>query len=179
MSEVSLPLVYMSTESAIKHRAIAAVMQRVGIPVRVEGKKLESGVEEQPMTMEETYEGARNRHAALQALGVQADYLATVESGLCRVHPELGVYGCVAVIIQRVGSEPHAGFSIDIEYPKEVLDVVPSVYADVGVWAKEVRGTKEKDPYLALTDGRMTRQDTIETAAYTAAMQVVIEEDTI
>ena len=170
MSE--LPLVFMSTESAIKQRAIGAVMERIGIPVRVEGKKLESGVEEQPLSMDETYEGARNRHAGLRDLGVQADYFATVESGLHRVHKDLGMYGCVAVIIEKVGGDPYAGFSIDIEYPEEVLAVVPSVYADVGVWAQEARGAKEKDPYEALTGGRITRQDTIETAAFNAALQM-------
>lgn len=162
----------MSTESALKHRAIAAVMERIGIPVRVEGKKLDSGVDEQPLSMEETYEGAKNRHDALRALDVDAAYLATVESGLHRVHKDLGMYGCVAVIIERVGEAPSAGFSIDIEYPQEVLDVVPSLYADVGVWAQEARGAKEKDPYEALTGGQITRQDTIEVAAYNAALQL-------
>ena len=170
-----LPLVYMSTESGIKHRAVAAVMQRIGIPVRVEGRKLESGVEEQPLSMDETYLGARNRHNALRELGMQADYFATVESGLHRVHQDLGMYGCVAVIIERVGEDPHAGFSIDVEYPQEILDVVPSVYPDVGTWAQEARGATEKDPYEALTEGRITRQDTIEIAAYNAALQLTQE----
>lgn len=167
-----LPLVYMSTESAIKHRAIAATMERIGIPVRVEGIKLESGVEEQPLSIDATYEGAKNRHTALQNLHVSAEYLATVESGLSRVHEGLGMYGCVAVILERVGEAPRAGFSIDIEYPQAVLDLVPSVYADVGVWAQEARGAKEKDPYEALTNGLLTRQQTIEVAAYNAALQL-------
>lgn len=164
--------VYMSTDSALKHRAVAAAMEKVGIPVQVHGEKLPSGVNEQPLSMDETYLGAMNRHAALQSLDVDAEYLATVESGLHRVHKDLGMYGCVAVIIQRVGESSHAGFSIDIEYPKEVLDVVPSVYADVGVWAQQARGAQEKDPYEALTQGRLTRQETIEAAAYTAALQM-------
>lgn len=173
MSE--LPLVYMSTESPIKHRAIAAVMERVGIPVRIAGQKLDSGVEEQPYSMDETYLGAKNRHEALRQLDVQAEYLATVESGLHRVHKELGMYGCVAVIIERVGGGTYAGFSIDIEYPKEILDVVPSVYADVGVWAQQARGASEKDPYLALTGGLIKRQDTIEVAAHNAVVSLVSE----
>lgn len=168
-----LPLVYMSTESNIKHRAITAVMERLGISVRVEGQKFDSGVEEQPFSMDETYLGAKNRHEALRNSGVKADYFATVESGLHRVHKERGMYGCVVVIIERVGEKTHVGFSLDIEYPEEVLDVVPSVYADVGVWAQQARGAKEKDPYLALTGGRLTRQETIETAAFNAAVSLM------
>lgn len=62
----------MSTESPVKQRAIAAVMEQVGIAVRVDGKKLDSGVNEQPASMDETYLGTKNRHAALQALDVRA-----------------------------------------------------------------------------------------------------------
>lgn len=166
------PLVYMSTESALKHDAVARALKRVGIEADVDGKKLDSGVNEQPLSIDETYLGAKNRQDALRNLGVRADYLATVESGLARVHKDLGMYGCVVVILERIGDTPHVGFSIDIEYPAEVLDVVPSVYADVGVWAQEARGAKEKDPYLYLTKGMMTRRDTIETAAFNAAVQL-------
>ncbi len=167
-----LPLAYMSTESALKHAAVASAMERAGISVRVDGKKLDSGVNEQPLSIDETYLGAKNRHDALRGLGVEAEYLATVESGLCRVQEELGMYGCVVVILEKVGGKTHVGFSIDVEYPPEVLSVVPSVYADVGVWAQEARGAKEKDPYLYLTGGMMTRRDTIEVAAFNAAVQL-------
>lgn len=162
----------MSTESALKHAAVARAFERVGILVDVDGKKLDSGVDEQPFSMDETYLGAKNRHNALHTLGVEADYLVTVESGLTRIQKDLGMYGCVVVILERVGDKPHVGFSIDIEYPQEVLDVVPSVYADVGVWAQEARGAAEKDPYLALTEDRISRSDTIETAAFNAVVQL-------
>ncbi len=166
------PRVYMSTESALKHDAVRLAFKRAGIEVAVEGKKLDSGVNEQPLSIDETYLGAKNRHDALRGLGVEADYLATVESGLVRVQKDLGMYGCVVVILERVGGKPHIGFSIDVEYPSEVLDVVPSVYADVGVWAQEAHGAKEKDPYLYLTGGILTRRDTIETAAFNAVVQL-------
>ncbi len=167
-----LSRLFMSTESALKHDAVATAMKRAGIDVIVSGKKLDSGVNEQPESMDETYLGAKNRHDALRALGVDAEYLATVESGLSRIQQELGVYGCVVVIIEKVGGRSHAGFSIDVEYPAEILDVVPSVYADVGVWAQQVHGAKEKDPYEYLTDGKLTRRDTIETAAFNAAVSL-------
>ena len=166
------PRVYMSTESALKHDAVAHALERIGIVADVDGVKLDSGVNEQPLSIDETYLGAKNRHDALRQLDVEADYLATVESGLHRVHKELGMYGCVVVILERKGDTPHVGFSIDIEYPAEVLEVVPSVYADVGVWAQEAHGAKEKDPYLYLTGGALTRRDTIETAAFNAAVQL-------
>jgi len=168
------PLVYMSTESALKHRAIAAVMEREGIEVEVRGKKLESGVPEQPYSLDESLEGASNRQEALRRLGVVADFLVTVESGL---HPVgEGVYGCVAVLIERPGKPAFTGLSIDLKYPQEVLDVVPSQYPDVGTWAMEVKGAPEKDPYAIFTGGRRTRQDTIEDAARNALISLLVSE---
>lgn len=165
-----LPLVFMSTESALKHDAVATAMARAGIAVRVEGKKVDSGVNEQPMTMDETYEGAKNRQENLRKLGVVADYLVTVESGLCQPHSEGGVYGCNVVIIEPANSGPKVGFAVDIEFPQEILDVVPSVYADKGVWAQEVHGATEKDAYPYFTNGRVTRRQTIEPAVYNVAV---------
>lgn len=168
-------VVYMSTESALKHRAVAAVMAREGIDVDVRGKKLESGVPEQPYSLEESLEGAKNRQEALRQLGVEADYLVTVESGL---HP-VGdaVYGCVAVLIEQPGGPTYTGLSIDLQYPQEVLDVVPSQYPDVGTWAMEVKGAKEKDPYAIFTGGRRTRQDTIEDAARNALISLLVARE--
>ena len=165
----------MSTESGIKHRAVAAVMEREGIAVEVQGRKLESGVPEQPYSLDETLEGARNRQEALRRLGVAADFLVTVESGL---HPVGGgVYGCIAVLIERPGQPTYTGLSIDLQYPQEVLDVVPSQYPDVGTWAMEVKGAKEKDPYAIFTGGRRTRQDTIEDAVRNALISLLVAEE--
>lgn len=168
-------LVYMSTESALKHRAVAAVMQREGIDVEVRGEKLESGVPEQPYSLDETLEGAQNRQKALRQLGVTADFLVTVESGL---HP-VGdaVYGCVAVLIERPDESAYTGLSIDLQYPQEVLDAVPSHYPDVGTWAMEVKGATEKDPYTVFTGGRRTRQDTIEDAVRNALISLLVSEE--
>lgn len=165
-----LPLVFMSTESALKHDAVATAMARAGIAVRVDGKKVDSGVNEQPMTMDETYEGAANRQKNLRALGVKANYYVTVESGLHKVHEAHGTYGCNAVIIEPADGTPHVGFAIDVEFPQEVLDAIPSTYADMGVWAKEVHGAEEKDPFPYFTNGRLTRRDTIESAVYNVAI---------
>lgn len=169
------PLVYMSTESALKHRAVAAVMAREGIDVEVKGRKLESGVPEQPYSLDESLEGAKNRQAALRQLGITADYLVTVESGLHPVGD--GVYGCVAVLIEQPGGPTYTGLSIDLQYPQEVLDLVPSRYADVGTWAMEEKGAKEKDPYSVFTGGRRSRQDTIEDAARNALISFLVARE--
>lgn len=173
MSEQQKPLVYMSTESELKHAAVTSAMERVGISVDVDGTKVASGVDEQPMTMDETYQGAMNRHRALRALGNTADYYVTIESGMAQPHYAAGTHGCNAVIIEPAGGEPQVGFAIDVEFPQAVLDMVPSQYSDYGTWAKQVHGATEKDPYPYFTDGHVTRRKTIEDAVFNTVIRLM------
>lgn len=168
----SLPLVYMSTESPIKHMAISRAMRRAGIPVRVSGKKVETGVNEQPMTIEESYEGAMNRHRNLNKLGVEADYYVTVESGQHPAHAAHSLFGCNAIIVEKMGQEPKVGIDLDIEFPQDMLDKVPSKYPDLGTLVQAEYGAKLKDPYPYFTGGKLNRQKIIENAAYSVVVQL-------
>lgn len=168
----NLPLVYMSTTSALKHAAVARAMRRAGMPVRVDGAKVESGVNEQPMTIEETYEGAINRQAALRRLNQPAAYYATVESGQHPVHKNHSLFGCNVVVIEPLGQPEKVHISLDIEFPQDMLDKVPSIYPDLGVLVQEEYGATEKDPYPYFAGGRLTRRETIENAMYNLAIQL-------
>ena len=161
----------MSTESALKQSAVTEAMARAGARVAVEGKKVPSGVAEQPMTIEETYEGAMNRHKNLKDLGVKADYYATVESGLHKILEGRGYFGCQVLILEKAGETPRIGVDFDIEYPQEFLDKIPTPYADIGVLVQELYGATEKDPYPHLTGGKITRKELIENAFYRIAIQ--------
>lgn len=169
----SLPLVYMSTESELKQRGVSRAMRRAGIPVRVDGKKVPSGVSEQPMTVDETYEGAMNRHGKIKELGVSADYYATVESGLHQIHENHSHFGCQVLILEKVGEEVRVGVDLDLEFPKAMLDKVPSEYADVGVLVQELYGAKSKDPFPYFTGGKITRRHILENAFYRLAAREV------
>lgn len=168
----SLPLVYMSTESPIKQSAISRAMRRAGIPVRIDGEKVETGVNEQPMSIEETYEGAINRHANLKKLGVKADYYVSLESGQHPAHPNHSLFGCDVIVIEKAGQAPKVGIDLDIEFPQAMLDKVPSQYPDLGVLVQQEYGSKLKDPYPHFTNGRLTRQKILENAAYNVVIQL-------
>ncbi|QHN42335.1 DUF84 family protein [Candidatus Mycosynbacter amalyticus] len=168
----SLPLLYMSTESLIKHTAVSRAMRRAGMPVRINGKKVDSGVSEQPMTIEETYEGAMNRHSNLKRLGVQASYYATIESGQHPAHVNHSLFGCDVVVIEKEGSNAKIGIDLDLEFPQEMLDKVPSQYPDLGVLVQQEYGAVSKDPFPYFTNGRVTRQKVLEDAAYKVAVQL-------
>lgn len=169
---VSLPLVYMSTERAVKHGPVSRAFRRAGIKVQVDGKKVDSGVNEQPLSIEETYEGAMNRQRNLKALGVTADYYVTIESGQHPAHKDHSLFGCTVVIVEPAGQSPKMGIDIDIEAPQAWLDMVPSVYADLGVLVQEEFGAPEKDPITYMTNGKLSRRNVIENATYNVIAQL-------
>ena len=171
-----LPLVYMSTESALKHAAVGRAMRKAGISVRVGGAKVDSGVAEQPMSIEETYDGAMNRHKTLLGLGKAADYYVTVESGQHLIHKDHSKFGCTVVIVEPAGAPVRAGIDLDVEFPQEWLDKVPSVYSDLGVLVQEEFGAREKDPITYITGGRLTRRNVIENATYNVVAQMQAKE---
>ena len=168
----ALPLLYMSTESIIKHTAASRAMRRAGIPVRVEGKKVDSGVSEQPYSVKETYDGALNRHTRLKELGVKADYYATIESGVDPIHDDHNVFGCTVSVLERTGDDPKVGIDFDIEFPRDMTDKVPSQYPDFGVLVQQEYKSQYKDPITHITGGALTRAKLMEGAVYNVAAQL-------
>lgn len=172
----SLPLVYMSTESKLKQLATSRAMRRAGIKVRVDGKKVDSGVPEQPMSINETYEGATNRQANLRKLGIEADYYATIESGMHHVHDEHSLFGVNVVVIEPRGGGLKIGIGMEVEIPREMLDMIPSIYPDLGELVKQEYGAKEKDPIPYLTNHHRTKQELTESTAYNVTSQLSMRE---
>ncbi len=167
-----LPLVFMSTESPVKHRAVSRGLRRAGIRTQVDGKKVESGVSEQPTSIDETYQGALGRHAHLKKLNKKADYYVTIESGLHRLHDQHSLFGTTVTIIEKAGQRQHIGMDLDIEFPKSMLDKVPSQYPDLGVLVQQEYGSTLKDPYPYITNGKLTRAKTVEDAVFNVAIQL-------
>lgn len=169
----SLPLVYMSTQSPVKHLALSRGMRRAGIKVQVTGEKIESGVNEQPLSIDETYEGAINRHGALvAAVPERAQYLATIESGQHTLHKDHNSFGCSVIVLEKVGGEQKIHIDFDIEFPRSMTDKVPSQYPDLGVLVQKEYGATLKDPFPYITDGKLTRAKVLESAVYTTAVQL-------
>lgn len=168
----SLPLVVMSTQSPVKHTAVSRAFRKAGIRVRLDGVKVESGVSDQPMSIEEGYDGAVNRHEALRATKSAADYLATIESGLHAAHKDHNAFGSTVIILQKVGEAPKIGIDLDLEYPRDMTDRVPSEYPDLGVLVQQKYGSVLKDPYPFFTNNKLTRAKILENAIYNLAVQL-------
>lgn len=157
---------YISSKSPVKHAAVETSFAKLGNQVETVAMPMESDVNEQPMSIDETYEGALNRHAKLvDAIGDKASgsYLITVESGIATLRPEHNYFGVDVVVVEKDG-ERKVGIDVDVEFPRHLTDRVPSEYPDVGELVKAEYGAETKDPYPYFTNGKITRQSLIEHA---------------
>lgn len=165
--------VYISSESPVKHEAVKSAFERMGITVDIEAVPMPSGVNEQPKSMDETYEGARNRHALLvDAIGSRATsaYLITIESGIFTPRAEHNYFGTTTLFVDY-GDERHVGIDVDIEFPKHMTDRVPSEFKDLGELVKTEYGATTSDPFPYVTNGKMTRAKVIEDALHRVLIQ--------
>jgi non-canonical (house-cleaning) NTP pyrophosphatase len=169
-----LPRTFVSSKSPIKLRAVSRGMRRAGIRTQVLPHPTESNVAEQPRNIEETYKGAMNRHAALKAstLKEKPEYIATVEGGLHQIHPNHNLFSSTVVILEKAGNQPKAGMNVEIEFPKEMTDKIPSVYPDLGVLVQQEYGSTLKDPFPYFTGGKVNRLQLVETAVFNVAVQL-------
>lgn len=169
-----LPTTFISSKSPIKQRAVSRGLRRAGIRTRIVIKPTQSDVAEQPLSIEETYEGAQNRHAALvrEMAGEKADYLVTVESGTHVAHPDHNAFSCTVVVLEKVGTPCKVGLNLDLEFPKEMTDKVPSQYPDLGVLVQQEYGATLKDPIPYFTNGKISRMKVIEDAVFNVAVQL-------
>jgi non-canonical (house-cleaning) NTP pyrophosphatase len=169
----SLPLALVSSESPVKHSAVSRAFRRAGIRVRVDGVKVNSGVNEQPMTIDETYQGATTRHDYLVNLARDAAYYVTIESGQHPAHKNHSLFGCGVFIVEKQGKDRKIGIDLDIEFPQAMLDKVPSHYPDLGVLVQKEYGAAVKDPYPYFTNNKLTRAYFLENALYS----LLVRED--
>lgn len=169
----TLPVLAVSSESPVKHTALSRGLRRAGIRTRIVGAKVASGVNEQPISIEESYEGAITRHTNLKAAMADEEvaYLATIESGYHTVHKDHNAFGCSAIVIEKINGEQKIGVDLDIEFPRSMTDKIPHEYPDIGVLVQQEYGSKLKDPYPYFTGGKLTRARVLENAVYNLAIQ--------
>lgn len=169
---------YISSESPVKHAAVKGAFARLGINIETVSVPMPSGVNEQPKSLDETYEGALNRHEKLvEEMGQNAaeSYLITVESGIFTPRPEHNYFGTTTLVIEKNG-ERRVGIDVDLEFPRYMTDRVPSEYKDLGELVKVEFGAETKDPFPYFTGGKITREKVIENALYNVLVQFDLKE---
>lgn len=142
----------------------------------IEGVNIESGVSDQPKSLEETINGAINR---AKGIFVDCDYSIGIESGMMAVPMSKSGYMDVCVCAIYDGKECHLGLSSAWEFPdtsvtdlimKEGLDMSQAINK-AGMTKNEKIGSEEGAIGI-LTKGRMTRKEYTKQALRTALIHL-------
>lgn len=167
----SLPHAILTSESPIKMQGLSLALCDSKMPHQIFGMKVPSGVSEEPMTFEETYEGAQRRLENLKkylqtAVGhdTKPDLLVSIEGGNHKILKAHNYWGHHVCIMENRDGHQSAGVAQDIEVPQYMWDKVPSQYADLGVLVQQEYGAKSKDPYVYISKGKITRMQFIQDA---------------
>lgn len=92
-------MICVASQNPVKINAALSGFQRM-FPDRLweaKGISVPSGVSDQPMSCEETYQGALNRLNAITELCAEADYHVGIEGGLEELHGELAAFAWILV----------------------------------------------------------------------------------
>ena len=156
----NLPKVYISSENKLKISATSKALRELNYKEEVIGLKTVSGISEEPTSIEETYNGAENRLADLKRSikDKKWKFLVSIESGITNLHRKHNVWGFSVCIIENSQGKRSVTINTDLEIPKDMTDLVPSEYPDLGVLVQEKFGIKDKDPYLYFTNGKLSRE---------------------
>lgn len=164
------------TQNAAKIQAVTEAMQHytqfANLPIV--GFAVDSGVPSQPVGLEQTITGAKNR--ALQAYTSAPALLGIgLESGLFAVPYTKSGYMDTVCCALYDGKQYHLGLSSAFEYPKELVDAVLNHSTEISTAAKELGFTTDKQGagmVGLLSDGILTRTSYTMQAIFTAMMHL-------
>lgn len=178
--EVPESVYFVASTSRHKIGAVENVLRELATRGTVEGYKAASGVNEQPVGHEETFQGAKNRLKNLEEVLIEnkslteSAVLVSFESGIYEVGGRWVDIGYVVVKQgERVAVAPSAG----VEFPKEYVEEAKRrgfETATVGSVMAERLGNPDigTDPHAYLTGGKITRNDLLQAAFKTALFQL-------
>ena len=199
----NLPKVLVASTNYLKLQAVDFAFRKFDQKVQPIGVKVSSGISEQPLTLEETFTGALNRLKILEKFLIQGSksslpanikentqYIVSIESGNQKFEFDNKLYASSITLIKPVNTintsntsnnkenatKPSSfviGIVIDPPMPEEFIKLVPSKYPDFGVLVQQKYGIEQKDPYIYLSNGKLTRRDLIVDSIVRALVQMV------
>ena len=172
--------VSVGTKNPVKLGAVKAVLDEILSKDEVFelfGKDVDTGVDEQPRTLEETFSGAKNR--ARLAWDETCQYSFGLEDGLFPVPVEEGAYMNVCVCAIYDGEGFVYGTSSAFEYPQDIIDKVMDEGLDVSQALNACGYTKNAGigsdigAIGILSKGRLVRQDYAKQAVQVAVLRII------
>ena len=163
--------------STSKHKldAVHEACQQLGLPIEIQGVKTSSGVNEQPVGFEETFEGALARAEEVQdqfpgviALGIESGIFRLGENNIHTLDL------AVIVLILPTGKKI-VTTSSGVQFPEVCVREADRRGFDtttVGSIVTEKFGGDPTDPHSVLTNGKVTRKKTLVDALVIALRQI-------
>lgn len=158
-------LIRIASGNPIKLSAIAKVMQPIFPQAQFEPRAVASGVSDQPLGLEETMAGAKNRARSAFTLSPSCQLAVALESGLIPVpHTRTGHMNLTACAIFD-GREMFLGLGPAFELPEEITRLVVQEGWELDPAVRQVGLTTNKrigyDQGLIglLSQGRVTREE--------------------
>ena len=125
LNKTALKIIVASLNPAKIAAAHLAFAQLLPDTVHISGVSVPSGVAEQPMSDDETYQGARQRALAARAIVPDADLWIGMEGGVACTELEQGSYCTTFAWIQVLGSElDNASRSASLTLPPVVAQAI-------------------------------------------------------
>lgn len=145
----------------------------------VEGFEVNSGVSNQPKSLDETIEGAVNRAKSVFS---ECDYTFGIESGLMEVREARSGFMNVCSCAIYDGKRVYLGLSSAFEYPTKVIQIVKERGVEINDAFHASGLTEDKKigssggAINILTKGRLTRKDYTKQAVLMALIQLENKE---
>lgn len=137
--------------------------------VEVSGAEVESGVSDQPMSDEETLEGARNRAENVRTAYPEADFWVGIEGGVHRDNYGLTAFAWVVVRGAEIRGESR---TTTFRLPPEVVKLIDRGY-ELG-HANDLIFNEENSKQQSGAVGLLTQNTLTRTQLYTQAVQLAL-----
>lgn len=169
--------VTVGTKNPIKINAVKSqLLKSLKQDFTLEGLNVDTGVDEQPRTLEETFAGAKNR--ACLAFTENSQLSFGLEDGLFAIPTEEKAFMNICCCVIYNGSEYFYGCSSAFEYPADIIEEVMENGLDVSQALNKCGYTK--DPKIGsdigaigiLSQGQLVRQQYSEQAVAAASIHL-------
>lgn len=161
--------VVVASKNPVKIEATRNGFQTYFKDVNVEGASIESGVADQPMSDEETLEGARNRAANAARKFPEANFWIGIEGGVDRKNENLLAFAWIVVLGKDASGESR---TTTFSLPPEVAEMIDKGY-ELG-HANDVIFKKHNSKQKSGAVGLLTKDKLTRTQLYTQAVQLAL-----
>lgn len=174
ISEI-LSKVYVGSLNPVKIECTRIAFQKVFTQKRFEflGRRVSSGVPDQPMNDRETYEGARNRALNLKHDFPDGEFWIGIEGGIDNINDDMHAFAWIVVLNQEKHGEARtATFVLPPKIKNLIYQGVELGHADDIVFSR--KNSKQKDGAVGiLTNGLIDRIQYYEQALFLALVPFV------